>query len=648
MGLGRWWRDARLSFALLGPLGGLRSIPSTPAQTVRDLWPGDAGNGELLVRGTASHGGETISIRKGIWSDDNWSPLFRDWFQSFEWLRDLRELGSESARAQARALVADWIAQPIGMTPLEDSSTTGARIAAWLAQYDFFAASADEDYRRALLQRIVLEARTLAAILPTERHDWTALRGLKGLLATAVAIPEQKAFLARYMRLIDPELEMQILPDGCHASRSPGAQLLVLRELAEMRLMLQSARIPMPTTLASALDRMAPVLRAFRHGDGRLALFNGTWSHEPTLIDLIIARAMPRGNILARNMRDGRFVRATSGNTVLFVDAGGPPPSGFDALAHGGLMSMELSSGRSQIVVNCGASPRSGWHEALRDAPAHSVLSIPACPPVLWRRDGSVDVRPDVTWEHSVSGIDHMIELASDCYRPVGCGSYRRRMFLSGEGTDLRGEDRLDTAGDPPEFVLRFHLHPSVRVELEETDILLHAGDEVWKFRSDGYSTIEDSIYFGFKEPTPTQQIVVRPSEVSPVAPAAPADSQSESSSSHPAAKQDEQTATGATNQPSEVRVSESAQDEKELIPLAKAIEEAQEADGATDQEKDRAPLDDNTASEDGQINDQENVSAESDSGRMDEVSDLERPVQPPVPPVLANAIRWAFTRLDA
>ncbi|WP_291365050.1 heparinase II/III family protein [Acetobacter sp. UBA5411] len=642
MGLGRWWRDARLSFALLGPLGGLRSIPSTPAQTVRDLWPGDAGNGELLVRGTASHGGETISIRKGVWSDETWSPLFRDWFQSFEWLRDLRELGSESARAQARALVADWIAQPIGMTPLEDSSTTGARIASWLAQYDFFAASADEDYRRGLLQRIVLEARTLAAILPTDRHDWTALRGLKGLLATAVAIPEQKAFLSRYMKLIDPELEMQILPDGCHASRSPGAQLLVLRELAEMRLMLQSARIPMPTMLASALDRMAPVLRAFRHGDGRLALFNGTWSHDPALIDLIIARAMPRGNILARNMRDGRFVRATSGNTVLFVDAGGPPPKGFDTLAHGGLMSMELSSGRSQIVVNCGASPRPGWHEALRDAPAHSVLSIPACPPVLWRRDGSVDVRPDVTWEHSVSGIDHMIELASDCYRPVGCGSYRRRLFLSGEGADLRGEDRLDTAGDPPEFILRFHLHPSVRVELEETDILLHAGDEVWRFRSNGYSTIEDSIYFGFKDPMPTQQIVVRPAEVQPVIPTVDVASQPETSPVKP----DETVSQQSEAEPTPLPSSESEQEVKEQTPLAKAIEAAKETEDTADQEKASGPLSEKDASETAQTSDQE-ASPVEDGIRKDEVSDMELP-PPPVPPVLANAIRWAFTRLDA
>ena len=50
MGRGRWWRDLKFSFALLGPLGGLRSVPSAPQQTIRDLWPGDPDRGELLVQ----------------------------------------------------------------------------------------------------------------------------------------------------------------------------------------------------------------------------------------------------------------------------------------------------------------------------------------------------------------------------------------------------------------------------------------------------------------------------------------------------------------------------------------------------------------------------------------------------------------------
>lgn len=608
MGFGQWWRDAKLSFALLGPFGGMRALPAAPRQTVRELWPGDASAGELLVRGKASHAGVVRGFQDGQWTGADWPDEFRNWFQSFEWLRDLRELGSESARLCARALVADWIAQPIGSAQLEDPAITGARIATWLAHYDFFAASADDDYRRALLARIAAEARTIMALMPTNRHDWTALRALKGLLAAAIAIPEQRRFLACFMRFIDPELELQILPDGCHATRSPGAQFLVLRELAEMRLMLQTAQVPMPTTLAAALDRMAPVLRAFRHGDGRLALFNGTWAHDPGLIDLIIARAMPRGHVLARSMKDGRFIRASSGSTLLFVDAGSPPAPGFDALTHGGLMSMELSSGRSQIVVNCGASPMPDWKEALRDAPAHSVLSVPKCPPVLWKRDGSVDVRPNVTYEHAVSGTDHMIELTSDCYRPAGCGTYLRRLFLAAEGADLRGEDRLEPVGHPPEFVLRFHLHPSVRIELEETDILLHTQDDVWRFRSDGYSTIEDSIYFGGPGPVATQQIVVRP-------------------------------AIQITEQAAPV-----VEAETDSGPAVSSISDAPSSDTA----ETSAFRSDHEAA--GPAEDRGETAAAQQTPGMEQAGSAEALLTPePAPPALpTNAIRWAFTRLDA
>ncbi|MBO1361859.1 heparinase II/III family protein [Acetobacter sacchari] len=514
MGLGRWARDARLSLALLGPLGGLRSVPSAPALTVRDLWTGDEAGGELMVRGHASHRGVTRPLSHGRWTAPDWPDEFRDWLQSFTWLRDLRELGTDSARSKARAMVATWLGQPIGETPLQNPAVTGARVAAWLSHYDFYAASADEDFRKNLMIRVVLEARTVMALAPGDRRDWSAFQALKGLLAAAIALPEQSGFLARYMKLIDTELEQQALSDGCHASRSPETQLLVLQELAEMRVMLQSARIPIPTTMAATLDRMTPVLRAFRHGDGRLALFNGTRPHPASRIDSIIARALPRGHVVARGLPEGRLVRLSAGDTLLFVDGGSPAQHGFDALAHAGALSFELSSGRSQLIVNCGASTLPGWSEALRETAAHSVLSLPSTPALRWGRDGRLESRPKVACDHAMLDADHLLELSSDAYVHAGAGVYRRRLYLTQDGGDLRGEDRLDGEGSASEFVLRFHLHPGVRVELEETDILLLTETETWRFRSDGYSSIEESVYLGDRTPAKTLQIVVRPAKI--------------------------------------------------------------------------------------------------------------------------------------
>ena len=63
----------------------------------------------------------------------------------FTWLRDLRALGTDAARLRARALVSDWIATRRRTTPVAyRPDVAGARIAAWLGHYDFFAATADD------------------------------------------------------------------------------------------------------------------------------------------------------------------------------------------------------------------------------------------------------------------------------------------------------------------------------------------------------------------------------------------------------------------------------------------------------------------------------------------------------------------------
>ena len=67
-----------------------------------------------------------------------------------------------------------------------------------------------------------------------------------------------------------------MLPDGCHVERSPAAQLAALQDLTEIRALLQAGQAQPPPALTDAIERMAPALRVLRHGDGGLALFNGS------------------------------------------------------------------------------------------------------------------------------------------------------------------------------------------------------------------------------------------------------------------------------------------------------------------------------------------------------------------------------------
>ncbi len=134
-------------------------------------------------------------------------------------------------------------------------------------------------------------ARSLSAALPAEELDARALTALKGLIAAAVALPEHAGFLTRALRFLPQEIARQVLPDGCHAERSPAAQLAALQDLTEIRALLQAAQTQPPPLLTGAIERMAPALRVMRHGDGGLALFNGSREESSSLIDIALTQA---------------------------------------------------------------------------------------------------------------------------------------------------------------------------------------------------------------------------------------------------------------------------------------------------------------------------------------------------------------------
>ncbi|GBQ28759.1 hypothetical protein AA12717_3045 [Gluconacetobacter sacchari DSM 12717] len=511
MVLRRWSQDARLSLARLPSLAGLGRVPAAPVHTVRDLWPGDPVAGAQLALGSLTHRGVTRRIGPGRWEDPSYPESFRACLHGFTWLRDLRAVGTDAARLQARALVNDWLAHPPTDPMMRDCAVTGARLAAWLGHYDFFAASADDGFRHRLMQRLLAEGRTIAALLPPETHDWRALIAFKGLLAAAIAMPDHSGFLSRFMRYLDAELGRQILQDGCHIQRSPEIQLLALRELAEMRAMLNAAQVPLPDSLALALDRMSPVLRAMRHGDGGLALFNGGNAGTVATIEMVLAQST-RSRVVATAMPDGGFIRLQVGRSLLLVDAAPPPPPGFDSQAHAGTLSFEFSVARQRVIVNCGGGQTAAWQRALRESAAHSLLVLEGRSSSDIGPDGAIQRRPaHVTAEQMGQDGAHWLDLSHDGYHAAFGASWRRRLYLGDGGEDLRGEEIVEGERSQS-FDLRFHLHPTVGAEwdAEGQIVVLDVGGRIWKFRAEGGTlAVEESIYCGSGKPERTRQIVI-------------------------------------------------------------------------------------------------------------------------------------------
>ena len=488
-------------------------IPDAPSLPVRDPWPGEPAHGARILKGEIEWLSVVRPLRPGVFPDTSGSAPMLAHLHGFSWLRDLRALGTDAARSRSRALIADWIdaerLPDVALAP----DVMGARLAAWLGHYDFFAASADDDFRQALMGRVVAEARQLAALLPAEARDGRALTALKGLFAVAVALPDQTALLQRALRLLPQEIDRQLLEDGCHVERSPAAHLAALQDLAEIRACLQLGRVETPPPLPAAIEMMAAALRAMRHGDGALGLFNGSREDWPNLIDLVLSQAgrAPRG---AKSLGEGGFQRLVAGRSVVLVDAGPPAPPGADRLAHAGTLSFEFSLGRERLIVNCGAAPAadSEWRDALRATAAHSTLTI-ADVSSSELTEAGLGRRPVVVEaQRQEANGAHWLELSHDGWgKPFGA-VHRRRLYLAESGEDLRGEDSIE-AEEPQPFTLRFHLHPNVTASLQqdgEAALLRLQSGQGWRLRADGATlSIEDSVYLGGTEARRAEQIVL-------------------------------------------------------------------------------------------------------------------------------------------
>jgi len=99
------------------------------------------------------------------WDTLSGAAAWRAAAHGFAWMRDLRALGTDAARLHARALTADWLARGADEPVADVPEVMGSRLSAWLGHWDFFAATAEDGFRRAVMTRMP-EAPTFRARRP--------------------------------------------------------------------------------------------------------------------------------------------------------------------------------------------------------------------------------------------------------------------------------------------------------------------------------------------------------------------------------------------------------------------------------------------------------------------------------------------------
>ncbi|HYX03945.1 MAG TPA: hypothetical protein VE963_17765, partial [Reyranella sp.] len=267
----RWLLASRLYSLTLG-YGSPRSFFAVAP----DAWPGNAAVGQRLLLGEFLARGAAGAVAPDSddppWHRTDASPLWLDALNGFSWLRDLRDCGDPAAAALAVRLIDDWTDREWRWSPVTwRREVLAERIVSWIRHYDWLASAADSGFAARFVFSLTRQRLHLRRALSAGLVGHEAVAALKALVFADLAfLRDGKRFeksleqtLARLARFV----KRYVLHDGIVAERAPHLQLAVLRHLLDVRAALASAERRAPAELVAAIDRLAPMLRFFRHGD---------------------------------------------------------------------------------------------------------------------------------------------------------------------------------------------------------------------------------------------------------------------------------------------------------------------------------------------------------------------------------------------
>jgi uncharacterized heparinase superfamily protein len=463
-------------------------------------------------------------------------PPSEDWevaLLGFGWLRHLRAADTALTRANARALVDDWISNPSQKRPIaRRADVLARRVISLLSQAPLVLGDTDSKFYRRYLRALTREIRFMRFALHDMPDGVPRLQVLIAHCYASLCLANQARHIRSTSRKLSDELQQQILPDGGHISRNPGALIELLIDLLPLRQTFAARNIAPPPALLNAIDRMMPMLRFFRHGDGTIALFNGMSGTPSDLLATLLAYDDTHGTPMASMPHSG-FQRLDAGPMTVVIDTGPPPPPNVSQEAHAGCLSFEMSSGPSRIVINCGmpSTGRDNWRAFARGTPAHSTMTYnqtSSCQFVeMTAMKRFLQGAPVVSGPANVENFreavanGQLLTTSHDGYVAQFGMVHRRVLMIAQDGTRLDGEDTVSLApggrirGNDADYVLRFHLHPSVkanRLSDSRGVMLVLPNREVWTFEAlDDKVDLEDSVFLaGNDGPRRTAQIVIR------------------------------------------------------------------------------------------------------------------------------------------
>jgi uncharacterized heparinase superfamily protein len=467
------------------------------------------------------------------------APAVERVLHSFAWLADL---AASAPRADctpvAERITAMWLhahREP-GKGPAWEVEHVGLRLMAWLVHAPLVLAGNDKGLKSRLLAAIGETAAWLDRRAPREGAGFGQVAGWAGVVAAGLLLPHGKPRRLYGEAGLVKALGDMVGEDGGVLSRCPAAQLDAIRLLTDLIACYEAVDVAPPPALGVMRELLVPPLLALRHGDGALGNWQGQGAIPAERVAAVIDASGVRTRPLAAVQGWG-YQRIKAGDTLVQFDAAPPPRARHARTGCASTLAFELSDGPARVIVNCGGAALAGGQvparigQGLRATAAFSTLVLDNANSTAVMLHGQLGkgVETVEIERRMVAGRGReatRIEAAHDGYAARFGLTHQRILTLSGDGTELAGEDILVPSSKNGKrgkiaFAIRFHLGRGVEVQLSGdrrgASLLLPDG-RLWQFRLGGDRAgageitlrAEDSLWVdGEGRPHATEQLVI-------------------------------------------------------------------------------------------------------------------------------------------
>lgn len=517
-----------------------RAAPMRVLATVESPNRGDRTAGTALRAGHFLIHGARLPIANFDFSASaHHAPGVERVVHSFGWLADLAASAPRAdGAAVAERITTQWL--HVHRTPAKgpawEIEHAGLRLVAWLVHAPLVLGGNDKALKSRLLAAMADTAMWLDKKAPREGAGFGQVAGWAGIVAAGLLLPHGKPRRLFGEAGLIKALGDMVGEDGGVLSRCPAAQLDAIRLLNDLIACYAAVDVTPPAALGVMRELLVPPLLALRHGDGALGNWQGQGAISADRVSAVIEASGVRTRPVTQCDSWG-YQRIKAGETLLQFDTAPPPRARHARQGCASTLAFELSDGPQRVIVNCGGAALAGGQvparigQGLRATAAFSTLVLDNANSTAVLLHGQLGkgvelVELERRMVPARGREATRIEAAHDGYAARFGLTHRRILTLSGDGTELAGEDLLIPASRNGKrgkigFAIRFHLGRGVEVQLsgdKRGAMLLLPDGRLWQFRLGGDRagsgeitlSAEDSLWVdGDGRPHATEQLVI-------------------------------------------------------------------------------------------------------------------------------------------